>query len=98
MALYYNCETGIRAWLGSYQAVLLADTDTPVAVPTGANYAIFANDYPIWVDDSTITLPVANRFNVTTALKNPTQCCIRGSSILHIRARTSGDVHITFFS
>jgi hypothetical protein len=98
MAIYYADSNIVGAWLGNYQAVLTADTDTTIAAPTGATHAIFASDYAFWVDDSAITLPSLASFAVTTALKNPTQCIFTAGSTLHVRARLSQDIFITFYS
>lgn len=84
-----------------YNCDLAANTQTTLAVPSGARLAVFglssANDY--WVSDTAFTIPVGNTFsNAQRALLNPPPLDVTGVSTLYFRAPASCGVSVAFYA
>lgn len=81
-----------------YSATLAADTDTTVAVPADAAWAIVSASDHFWGSDAAITLPVAGGgFSATNFEHNKDQIDVRAVTTLHFRARNVTDISVSFW-
>ena len=96
MTIYFS-QRKVEAWLGYYEVVIAADTDTTLTVPANSTEAVIAAEEPFWVDDQVITLPTASSFGTTTALKNPRSITVTAGDTLHFRSAVSQDIYVAFF-
>lgn len=82
-----------------YSARLAADTDTTLAVPATADYALIsASDYYLIKADGAITMPtVGAGFTKTEQEQNKSQLRVSGITTLHFRARNAMDITVAFY-
>ncbi len=83
-----------------FNAVLLADTDTTLTVPTGCRFALIQASKGIdfyLAKDTVITLPSNNTFASTSLEHNPDAVFVEGIVTLHFRATNAIEIVVQFF-
>jgi len=78
--------------------VLVADTNTAVTVPTGANYAVFSANSDIWVNiGGTAAIPSADVTNGTGSELNPAVRRVESGQTIGVICHYAALVSITFY-
>ena len=90
----YGLEMTDKGWT----ARLAADTDTSLAVPAGARFALIAADDYYFVNSVAITLPTEGAgFTQTDAEHAKDVIVISGETTLHFRSRNATDISVSFW-